>query len=533
MSINVDSSPEPGAPSFLARAVRNFLFSSIGTVGTFVIAFLFAGLTIRYLGEARAGYFMAIAALTGLNAFLGDFGLGTPAVRRVATLNAQRDFSTARKVVGSVMTASFFSALLIALPVMLLFPIIFEWAKLDTMYRADAFWATIFLMGGFVLTQVSNPWRATFNALERYGLISGLDTVFGMLTGLLGIAILMILPTMAALAAVRFGVILCRFLVSAYYVRKLIHGPSWPTWAWGEIRPMLGFGGWVYLGAIGRTLLQRIDRLVLITFLGSSALPFYEVPQRIYGQVHGALARQSQFLFPMLASYGEAIAVQARRLDDRLRWFIALASGAAYTVIALIGPDLLGMIVGHDFGLKVKLPVYLMCVQGFFQAQDIVPYYESHAAGFGKPNSVVELTQGVLVVLTAFLLIPQMGYLGASVAQLWIVLMVVLHSIWVRSVVMRGPISFGWMKAYISPFIMIGAWIGVTNLLIQYNSSAPFFYLAVILGGLFGLSLLILLERYIFIKENRWPTLQKVILFPFRQEFQINPARQSGNKSSL
>jgi len=529
----IDNSYKPETTPFLARAVRNFLFNNIGTVGTFVIAFLFAGLTVRYLGEARAGYFMAIAALTGINAFLGDFGLGTPAVRRVAILNAQRDFSTARAIVGSVMTASFFSALLIALPMMLLFPLVFKWARLDAVYQADAFWATIFLMSGFVLTQISNPWRATFNALERYGLISGLDTVFGMLAGLLGIAILILLPTMAALAAVRFGVILCRFLVSAYYVHRLLHGTAWPTWSWKEIRPMLGFGGWVYLGTIGRTLLQRIDRLVLVTFLGSSALPYYEVPQRIYGQVHGALARQSQFLFPMLASYGDAIAVQVKRLDDRLRWFIALASGFAYTGVALIGPDLLGMIVGHDFGLKVRLPVYLMCVQGFFQAQDIVPYYESYAAGFGKPNAVVELTQGALVVLTAFLLIPRIGYLGASIAQLWIVLMVVLHSIWVRSVVIRGPISLGWMKAYISPFIMIGAWIGVTNLLIQYNSSAPFFYLAVILGGLFGLSLLIFFERFVFFNENRWSTLQKVILFPFRQILQSNPAWRQGNKPSL
>lgn len=488
-----------------------------------MVAFLFAGLTIRYLGEARAGYFMAMAALTGLNAFLGDLGLGTPAVHRIAILNAQGDYPTARVIVGSVMTASFFSSLLIALPVILLFPYVFDWARLDAVYRTDAFGATIFLMSGLVLTQTSNPWSASFNALERYGLISSLDTIFGMLAGFLGIAILIVLPTMTALAAVRFGLVLCRFFVSAYYVRRLLHGTAWPTWAWEEIRPMLGFGGWVYLGTIGRTLLRRIDRLILMTFLGSSALPYYEVPQRIFGQVHGALFRQSQFLFPMLASYGDKIKAQTALLDDRLRWFIALASGVAYTGIAFIGPDLLGMIVGHDFGLKVRLPIYLMCVQGFFQAQDIVPYYESYAAGFGKPNAVVELTQGVLVVLTALLLIPKMGYIGASVAQLWIVLMVVLHSIWVRSVVIGGSISLRWMKAYISPFIMIGSWIGLTNLLIQYSSLPSFFYLSVILGGLFAFGLLLALERFVFFNENRWDTLKKATLFLFLKSFRKNP----------
>ena len=503
-----ESSAQQAASSFLTRAVRNFIYSGVGTAAQFAIGFLFAGLTIRYLGEARAGYFMALAALTGLNALLGDFGLGTPAVRRVAILNAKGDLYTARLVVGSVCTASFASGLVVALSIMVFFPSVFEWSRLDVVYRGDAFWATFFTLGSFILTQASNPWRATYTALERYDLISALNTVFGMLQGVLGIAILTIIPTMAALAVVRLSLSLARFLVDSYFMRRLLHGVPWPTWVWREIRPMLSFGGWVYVGNTGLLLLGRVNSLILTTFLGSAALPYYELPQRIFGQVHTALDSQSRFLFPMFASYGDDAITQIKRLEDRLRWLVALASGALYTAIALVGPDLLGRVVSPEFGAQVRLPLVLACVQGFFEAQAIVPYFASWAVGSGKPNAIKELVQGSLVALAAFLLIPRLGFVGASVAQLWGIPVVIIHTLWVRRLVWRGADPWGWLHAMASPSLMIITWILTLEAGLHFLSLNPtMFYLLVVLGGGLGLAVVWLVERLMFPRKERWETL--------------------------
>lgn len=234
--------------SFLSRAVRNFLFSGVGTIASLAITFLFAGLTIRYLGIARAGFFMALAALTGLEGFISDLGLGTPAVRRVAALNAAGELRTARTIVGSVSTVTMGSALIVVLPIIVFFPTIFGWSRLDAAYREDAYWATLFTLGSFVMMKIFNTWRATYSALERYGLISVLDTVFGLLSGLSAIAVLMVYPTMTAVAGVRFIVLVLRLIPEVHYIRKFLGGVPWPAWAWGELRPMMSFGGWVYFG---------------------------------------------------------------------------------------------------------------------------------------------------------------------------------------------------------------------------------------------------------------------------------------------
>jgi len=97
---------------------------------------------------------------------------------------------------------------------------------------------------------------------------------------------------------------------------------------------MLGFGGWVYVGSIGQLLLGRANSHILTTFLGSAALPYYEIPQRIFSQAHSALSNQCQFHFPMLATYGDHAALEAKRVENRLRWLMAVLSSIFMGAIA-------------------------------------------------------------------------------------------------------------------------------------------------------------------------------------------------------
>jgi O-antigen/teichoic acid export membrane protein len=438
-----------GSSSFLSRAVRNFLFSGVGTIASLALMFLFAGLTIRYLGTARAGFFMALAALTGLEGFIGNLGLGIPTVRRVAALNASGEMATARTIVGSVSTITIGSTLIIVLPIIVFFPTIFGWSRLDSVYHEDAYWATIFTLGSFILIKIFNTWKATYSALERYGLISVFDTVFGLLSGLSAIAVLMVLPTMAAVAGIRFIVLVMRMIPEVHYIRKFLGGIPWPTWAWGEIRPMMSFGGWVYFGGVGELLLSRANSLILTSFMGSAVLPFFEIPQRIYRMVHGILGNQSSFLFPMLASFGNKATAEYKRLEDRLMWIMAITSGAIYTCLAFVGPSLLSLIVNPEFATKATMPLYLACIQGYFAAQAIVPYQSSWAMGFGKPNSLFSLSSGILITVTTLFLILRMGYVGASAAQLWVCIIVVIYIVAVHRLLIPESRPLAWINSFI------------------------------------------------------------------------------------
>lgn len=509
---------ETTSSPILHRAVRNSILIGLGTVATFVLGFVFGGLTIRYLGESRAGYLLTLQTILALNALLGGFGLGTPSIRRIAVLHAQADLPTARAVVGSVSTVNIITGLLFALLIVILFPAIFTWSRLDPVYQIDAFWATFFVVASFLFAHIRGPWQAVYHATQRYDLITALTTIFGLLSGATGIAVLTVAPYMSTIALSNCAVSAVLLMCDTFFVRRLLGRIPIPTWKWSEIRPMLGFGGWTYLSSLGGFLFTNLDRLILTAFLGSAAMPYYVMPQRLFLQIHTALGSQCQFLFPMLSAFGDTAAVQIERLKDRLRWFVALTSGAAYTGLALVGLAILSRLVSPEFAELATLPLFLACIQGFVHAQMIVPYFTSWTVGAGAPNTVAQLTNGVLVVLTAIWLIPRYGFVGASVAQLWIGPVVLVHTLWVRRLLSPQGDLWGWLRAYISPCLMIGAWLLVVQ--IGRRFVAPYsimFYILVLAGGLVGLALVWLVERVAFAAEGRWATLMRAIEIPLNR----------------
>jgi O-antigen/teichoic acid export membrane protein len=509
---------ESAASPLLHRAVYNSIFNGLGTISTFALGFVFAGLTIRYLGVSRAGYLLTLQAVIGLNALLGGFGLRTPSVRRLAVLHAQGDLVSACAVVGSVSTVNVATGLLFSFLIVIFFPTVFAWSRLDSIYQADAFWATLFVAGSFLLGQVASPWQAVYEATQRYDLMTALTTVFGLLSGTSGIVVLSVAPSMGAIAATGFAISIIRVICDAFFMQRFLERVPLPTWMWSEVRPMLGFGGWTYLSSLGGFLFTNMDRLILTTFLGSAAMPYYAVPQRLYSQIHTALSSQSAFLFPMLSAFGDRATAQIERLEDRLRWFVALVSGAAYTGLALVGPLILNRLVSPDFGKQATVPLVLACAQGFLHAQMIVPYFSSWAAGFGAPNAVAQLLNGTLVGVTAIWLIPHFGFVGASVAQLWIGVIAVMHTLWVRHMTSSQDHLWRWLRAYVSPCLMIVVWLWIWKMATQFvPSGSIMFYTLVLLGGVVGLSVVWLVERVVFPTEDRWTTLMRATEIPLRR----------------
>ncbi|MBD2602408.1 MULTISPECIES: hypothetical protein [Microcystis] len=49
--------------NLLSKAVSNSTWTGIGSLMTAILGFLLAGLTIRWLGEAEAGFAIAISAM--------------------------------------------------------------------------------------------------------------------------------------------------------------------------------------------------------------------------------------------------------------------------------------------------------------------------------------------------------------------------------------------------------------------------------------------------------------------------------------
>lgn len=503
------------AASLLQRTVKNSIYLTLGTAVTFVLAFVFGGLTIRYLGNARAGYFLTLQAILALNALIGGFGLGTPAIRRVAELHAQKEWHIARKIVGSVLLMNGVIGLVFGAIILGIFPYVYKWSRLDLIYQNDAFGATCFVVATFFFGQISGAFSTSYEALQRYDISTSINATYGFLSGMLGITVLILIPSMTAIACVGFVLSSIRILTDSVFVTRILKNFPWPTWCWQEIRPMIGFGGWSYFGNLGGFLITNADRLILTSFLGSAAMPYYTIPQSLYAQVHTAMASQSRFLFPMAASFGKHAAVQIAQYEDRMRWFVALVSGVIYTGIIITGPAILAILVNPNFARLSKLPLFLACIQGFLFAQTIVPYYISWGLGKGAPNTIALIVDGVLVISTAIIIIPLYGYIGASIAQLWIGPVFLLHTLWVSRLVNSHKSMWRWYKAYITPLIMIFTMLATLFLAVQFVPAYSLIFIPIFCGAtLLGLAIVWLIECSVFSSYDRWQTLLRALAIP-------------------
>jgi O-antigen/teichoic acid export membrane protein len=106
--------------NFLAKAVNNSTWTAIGSLGTAVLGFLFAGLSIRWLGEAEAGFAIAVSTIAGINSTFTGLGLGDAATRLISKAHAERIL----KRLNQLLVSAFLLRLVLGFSDFVFFPLV-------------------------------------------------------------------------------------------------------------------------------------------------------------------------------------------------------------------------------------------------------------------------------------------------------------------------------------------------------------------------------------------------------------------------
>jgi len=498
-----------GTRGFLHRAVRSFTHAAFGNAASFVIAFVFAGLMIRFLGRERSGYLLMLQSFLGLSVIISQ-GVGAAAIGQLARYRMQGAHVHSQRLVSSLLSLQMVVGAVWALALALAFPLVARWSQLDPQYLDDARSAMWLTAVGFWVAQASSTANTVFQAYERYDYVSAINSVFGLLSGLTCIAILSVHPSMTSVAVGTLAINCCRLPVEALLLRTTLGGYPYPGWDFQTMRPLGHFGLWTMLGGAGGALFVSADRLVLGGLMGARALPYYSIAQRLFAQVHAALSSQYQFLFPLLAANRGSTAAEVVRLDDRLRWYLASISVALYGALALAATPILSHIVGAPLTAADKLPMVLACAQGVLHAAMIVPYYETWALGLAAPNAIAQLANGALCVSTMAILIPLYGVVGASIAQLWIGPVALTHGIWTARRLYDDHVLRRWMSPLITPIASAIPWIVAAGLLFGSSRDTQT-AIAISAAAVVSVAGLSMFETQFFPDKQRWDTVVRAL----------------------
>lgn len=382
---------------------------------TAILGFLFAGLTIRWLGEGEAGFAIAIATILGMNNTFSGLGLGTAATRLISQAHQDKDWSRIQDVAGVYFTTSL--AFGVAGLALLTFGSswIVQWSR----YQGDADTGRLFcILSGltFFLQQVTGYFSMFFISLQRFDWQTKLNTVFLLANGIFGITLLRVFPNILTLGITSLTLTFFNCLCTGLIVTRLLRFATRPTWSRSIFNELWSFGKWVYLTEIKVSFIDGLDKLFLTSAFGSGSLAFYSFSQRVYLTIHGMLVGQSSYLLPMLSAQGKNLAVVADQIEDRLRWLIGILSALIYSGLIIVGPGLLGIMINARFSVNASFQLFIFSWVGYIHAQAIVTYFFNFSKGLARDNWSYVMVAGLgyfpIFVLFALKIGPEYAVLG-------------------------------------------------------------------------------------------------------------------------
>ena len=442
----------------LQLAVKNSLYGILGQLVIAVLGLVFAGMTIKYLGVDRAGFFLLISSMLGLVQMAGGGAFHAPAVQKLAEIsNKHENF---HKTIRTVISANILVGLPFALAVIFAFPTLFSWSQLDEIYRTNSQIVVVFVSVAFVLNQYSSGLTAVYEGLQRFDLVAILKIIFGVFGNLAKLITLIYFSDMISLALVIVSIAFFRLLIDMLLVYKLIGGGVFPGWSLDALKPLLTFGFWNWLTNTGNVIFINVTGIILTKNLGSAALAYVALPQTIVLQLGGLIISSVYFIFPAFASEGKLIYEKIKSIEDRVRWFISLIAFTVYTGLFLAGSQLLTHLVDSAYAELALMPLLLYCIYGVIWAQETFYVFSIMATGKNLHiGAIVHISTTTAILFACVLLIPRVGYIGVPLAFLFKFIGVMWFAIWSRRI-LKIDTS---IKSNITPFIssLIGsfAWI--------------------------------------------------------------------------
>ena len=380
---------------------KHSAYNVFGAVIPMVLSLLTIPIYIRLVGDARYGVLAIVWAFLGYFG-LFDLGLGRATAQRIAAL----DTSSAEVIAPTFWTALAMNGAFGAFGGLLIWPI------------------SNFIFGHVISMDVE-LWRELATALPWFILSVPLMTLTGVLGGalqgraqfldlnIISITSTILFQTFPLLVAWGHGpdlgwlvpsVILTRllsFIVAFWRCKIHVFQDQGPSFSRAQAKGLLLFGGWVTVTSLVTPLMFVLDRFVIGTTMGASAVTKYTVPFQLAERstvLPGALAAA---LLPRLAmAHGD----ESKQLATRAIHSLAVLMTPVMLVAVLLVQPFLGLWINPDFAANANVSAQLLLLGFWIFGISRVPYIQLVATG--RPDVAAKFH---LVELVPYLMLLYAG----------------------------------------------------------------------------------------------------------------------------
>ncbi|MEP6506620.1 MAG: flippase [Gemmatimonadales bacterium] len=401
----------------LGPIARNSALNLVGYSIPLIAGLISVPIITRELGAARFGLLsLAFAILEYSTLF--DLGLGAATTREVSASLAKRVENVSVVISGSIMSQMLLGSAG-ALVLIGLAPLLADHVFVippDIRSEAIAVFRILALMIPPTLLLLSL--RGILEAAQRFDLSNAVRVPSSVAT--------FVIPAIAASRGYSLPAIVAMLLISraaicvvmVFVVQKAIPTLRWTLKVdWPALKPLFVFGGWMSVSNVASPLLVYLDRFMLGSLIGLTAVGYYTAPFDGVMRLLILPVSLMSAVFPSVSSLsatGDHKSI--RRIFSKAVARTLLIVVLPAILIAIAGPLLLKLWLGPTFAERGSTAIRILALGVFINSMAHVP--SGVITAMGRPDVVAKfhIIELFIHVPAAWFLITRFGISGAASA---------------------------------------------------------------------------------------------------------------------
>jgi O-antigen/teichoic acid export membrane protein len=419
LSPNDDASATPRPPArdgLGGRLVANTAANFVGQAALFALAFFATPFIVHRMGAELYGILVLLMTYTGIFTLL-ELGMSAGLVKYLAELLPQRRLEEAGRYFGAALTLFLGVTGAVVIPVVLSSEyLVAEFLNLSMSVREPARLGLLIANGALVFHLLGQVFASVPIASQRFGIVNAISVGTEVLKVLGMVAVLVVGPSLPALALVLLLVAVVRFTALVITARRLVPGLSLlPRVSRPYLGAMLHFSKYVVVSTASSRLIDSVDKLVIGHFLPAAFVTFYSIPF-VLAQRIGAIVRNvTTVVFPA------ASALSVESSSSRLKQLYVsssklVAAMAAFSSLALFvfSHELLLFWIGAEVAQRSAPILRLLSLGYLVNFLGRVPYSISQATGRPDIAAGFAASSAALNLALLLVLVPRYGIEGAA-----------------------------------------------------------------------------------------------------------------------
>lgn len=397
--------------------LKNSFYGTLGFIFPLAITLITAPYIVHKLTPEIYGIYILSTSLMGLMSFL-DLGFGQGIIKFVSAHEAKKDFDGVRDVIGVSACIYSIMGIIGAIIIFIFANNLVSLFKVNEEYKELAQYVFHITAIGFFINFITSIFSPIPMALQRYDISTKAQTIIWLLLNLSIVSLLYIGFGLkeVIIASLGFGVV--RLTVYFLIFKKML--PSIPLQIRFKLRvfkKIFSFSVFTAINGIAGNLVFRVDKIIISSFLGTTAVTYYTIPFMMIQMGFGLVGSATQFIFPAtsnLASLG--LKEELKEIYRKATKYTAVISSVLTAGFIILGSTFLTLWMGADFARNAEGLVPIIAIVFFFQSVSVPSFHTYNGLGFSRINMISSIVGSSAYLLAALILIPKFKLIGGAIS---------------------------------------------------------------------------------------------------------------------